>query len=649
MNKTIYNEENQKCTVSTVNSTSSPLLASTIFTGAWENILNYASISVISNSDQIATLYVEFSTDGFDTARTLQLSEGLVHLADIHTVIPVANYMRVRVVNGGTDQGSLIVQTIFSSESRIALPTSRVNQDIGHYTDVLNTRAVLTGLCENEMYGNVSITLGNELKVSTAVNFEREFKPFARGELTNDILNNQLWRYDVDGISASTSAITVANRKVDMVLGAPYPGFGFSVITFLKIIKSGDYFCHFKIKFTNSFSLFGGQIVGLVNLGNGIYIGYPNLFATSTFGINVFGSGKVEKVQLIITAAATGTETAVLTLDSVAFDISLTNAGGVLEFTAHEINHGAIWANFNWNAQHIGDYVFFTNYLPTALTGGTYSFVSATATATISVLESGLDYTSDNVPRADFNGSSIIKDTFDPFEWQEYYIRKRNHDFFLEFGIYNSAQGHYEILHEYIPSQTDLMFEDPDMFMTASNNGLGFSPSTMQVSEMYADIRESGIETTIKATYSYSLERTITANVETPIFTISSRLLFGLRDNTVESILDLLTVSTDGTKSVSFRIVKNIELSPIATTTDFDNFTYIDEANSSVLVDITADTVDSATGDSLLTFVEGKLSSSKIDLTPFLISMARQETITITALSTNTNTVAASLLWEEAI
>lgn len=138
--------------VSTDNSTTTPLTGSATWTGTWEDISDYASISVIASADVAGTLYYDFSTNASTTERAVQLSDGTSGSFGIHSLITVAKYGRARVVNGGSAQSSMTVQTILCKNSRIAMPTSRLGQSISDYSDILNVRSALVGKVEGGSY-----------------------------------------------------------------------------------------------------------------------------------------------------------------------------------------------------------------------------------------------------------------------------------------------------------------------------------------------------------------------------------------------------------------------------------------------------------------------------------------------------------------
>lgn len=151
--------------VSTGNSTTALLGISATFTGVWEEILNFASISIIAASNVVGTLFGEFSTNGVDVDRSLQLTDGLDGVFGIHNLIPVAKYFRVRVINDIVAQTDFYVQTMYNTSGRIAQPTSRLGQNIDEFQDVQNTRSVLVAQNVNGNFINIQSDVDGNLSV----------------------------------------------------------------------------------------------------------------------------------------------------------------------------------------------------------------------------------------------------------------------------------------------------------------------------------------------------------------------------------------------------------------------------------------------------------------------------------------------------
>lgn len=153
--------------------TDSPLSSGQSYVGSWDDVTAFGSISVLATTNVPGTLYAEFSVDGITADRILQLSTGDVAISAIHTLIPVAQYFRVRVVNGAAGQASFRMQTMYHPTARIAQPTSRIYQSLGSYQDVLNVRTgnqpeldVARGLVGGQM---VVHKFGNNGSVGTSV------------------------------------------------------------------------------------------------------------------------------------------------------------------------------------------------------------------------------------------------------------------------------------------------------------------------------------------------------------------------------------------------------------------------------------------------------------------------------------------------
>lgn len=158
--------------VSKTNSTVATLESGETFAGDFEEISDYASISIISATSGAATLYAEFSTDGTTVARTVQLSISGVDQG-IHSLIPVARWFRVRLVNDAGASNTPALQTLYNRSPRIAQPTSRLAQTVNQYSDVQITRDVssfdfetsrnkLVGLTTLYKFGRVSAVTTTE-------------------------------------------------------------------------------------------------------------------------------------------------------------------------------------------------------------------------------------------------------------------------------------------------------------------------------------------------------------------------------------------------------------------------------------------------------------------------------------------------------
>lgn len=157
--------------LSTANSTTSPLTASQIYTGTYEDVLNYSVITINlgagSPSNCSGSLYYEFSQDGIITDRSIiiPVSDISNPTPGIHTFIPIAKYGRVKYVNGTIVQTAFRLQTIYHKYLS-KIPTTRASQETNQYNDLENVRALLSGEDESGNIRNISATSEGHIETS---------------------------------------------------------------------------------------------------------------------------------------------------------------------------------------------------------------------------------------------------------------------------------------------------------------------------------------------------------------------------------------------------------------------------------------------------------------------------------------------------
>lgn len=134
-----------KVLISTLNSTNTPLAANTTFTGTWELLGNYVSMSLLVNSDSLAatdTIRVDFSTNGIDVDKTIAID--MIAGGDYCSLGAESAYYRVRITSGSTPQTFLRAQTILSSVSE-GNKYSPLIDSLTDSSSALLTRAVIMG------------------------------------------------------------------------------------------------------------------------------------------------------------------------------------------------------------------------------------------------------------------------------------------------------------------------------------------------------------------------------------------------------------------------------------------------------------------------------------------------------------------------
>jgi len=117
--------------VSTDNSTETLLTDTSVFTGEWEDVSNYASVVVAVKTDQNGTFSVQFSPDGVNQDSTLTRQYRTSQIEAPHRFTVTRKYCRVVFTNNsGSDQTYLRLQTSFGSYPELNAPTdSTLAQD----------------------------------------------------------------------------------------------------------------------------------------------------------------------------------------------------------------------------------------------------------------------------------------------------------------------------------------------------------------------------------------------------------------------------------------------------------------------------------------------------------------------------------------
>ena len=148
------------------NSTSTSLLADEVFEGDWQDTLDYNTITLGINSDQDSAedgLCVCWSADGI----TINDTDNFTILADkpkVFTFSPARRYFKTYYTNGSTDQ------TTFNIQAQVKRggfkPSShRIKDSIVADDDAELVKSVITGLGDDGIFRNASLSESNRLKV----------------------------------------------------------------------------------------------------------------------------------------------------------------------------------------------------------------------------------------------------------------------------------------------------------------------------------------------------------------------------------------------------------------------------------------------------------------------------------------------------
>lgn len=153
--------------VSTVNSSSTPLGISGVFTGTAEEITHYSSVSVSVFTDEDSAsggLSLQFSTDGTNWDNT----EGHDITAGVHHFVGgmgEGKWFRVVYTNGTTVQTVFRLQTILRN-APLSGEIEPIDHDIEGGEDAQLVRAVIAGQKPDNSYSNIQATSGGNLKAA---------------------------------------------------------------------------------------------------------------------------------------------------------------------------------------------------------------------------------------------------------------------------------------------------------------------------------------------------------------------------------------------------------------------------------------------------------------------------------------------------
>lgn len=136
-----------KGTISLLNSTTTPLGSNATFTGTYEDISNYASISVLFISDQSSSatgMEMDFSTDGVNTDVIEQYFFDATHAnGDMLTLPAKGQFFRIKYTNGTSAQGFFRLETIYRTAPYV--PTALVNTQLTDTSEVATSRSIIVG------------------------------------------------------------------------------------------------------------------------------------------------------------------------------------------------------------------------------------------------------------------------------------------------------------------------------------------------------------------------------------------------------------------------------------------------------------------------------------------------------------------------
>jgi len=137
--------------VSVGNSTTKALAGNATFTGTPEDVSQYASLSVsyyVVPSTSTGNIFVQFSNVAspfYPVSNTVTPVTSLTANGFTLDTTMTAQFFRVSYVNDSAAQTTLMIQTIYHPQARVAVKSDRLAVAMNNFTDLLNTRSVVAG------------------------------------------------------------------------------------------------------------------------------------------------------------------------------------------------------------------------------------------------------------------------------------------------------------------------------------------------------------------------------------------------------------------------------------------------------------------------------------------------------------------------
>lgn len=160
-------DESTKNKVSSLNSSATTLLSGQIFTGVWEDVSRFNSITLACLSSTNGTLTAQFSADGTNVHSTLNYTVNS-NLNEVHRLTITRRFFRLIFTNSATNQTSFSLQAIYGQQQAL---TSPMNIALQSDSDAMTVRELDFNLLVAEgLYQNRVATIKDGLNtaISTA-------------------------------------------------------------------------------------------------------------------------------------------------------------------------------------------------------------------------------------------------------------------------------------------------------------------------------------------------------------------------------------------------------------------------------------------------------------------------------------------------
>lgn len=382
------------------------------------------------------------------------------------------------------------------------------------------------------------------------------------------------------------------------------------------------------------------QFIGLGNaLSDAYFCTNPT---TAKFGVRISTEGYIDVYTLTVTSAATATSTGTLILCDDSVTVNFTNAGGLIAFSAHQIETScAANSTFasKWYIEHCGPTIIFS-YKGAGLHTGTVSWTPGTNAAAANVVQTaeGAPLSTTYVDIGAHNGS--LPSGFNPLQLNQYRITMR-WPHMIKFSIYDPSSERFVPFHTF----TRQALSAPNMYIQRGLTSLG---STTAGAMIYSGISGGHLAQNYSAipTFSTSVTKnSIATGVDVVILGMQNRFVVNGYANQSEVFLSNLTVFVDGTKPCTMKIWKNPTLIGAGTTSNFNSWAFHDETYSLVKTEKGASTQTG--GRVLREFTLPKSGTFTYSFENDGIFISREQTLTVTVQSAAASDVTLSVSWTE--
>lgn len=390
------------------------------------------------------------------------------------------------------------------------------------------------------------------------------------------------------------------------------------------------------------------QLAGVGEVGDGLFFGYNG----SAFSLLRREQGVPEVQTVSISNGATSGPTGNITinLDSVAKTVAVVNGDSAREVAVKIAAADFSDTGLGWSAFVNNSTVIFEAW-SAGDKAGTFSLVDTDATGVVGAFAetlAGVSTTNEWVAQASWNmdvmdGTGPSGVTLDPTKLNVYKIQFQYLGAgAIEFDIENPATGRFTKVHriQYANANIIPVLINPTLPLHMMSKNISNTTNlTIKSGSMagFVEGRESDVGL-IKGTDNV---KTSVGTTQTNILTIKNNIVYQGKLNRVKVRIDGVNVSSDGTKLVTIRLIKNPVLNG---TPAFANL----NSNTSV-ISIDTDGTTFTGGTEILALQLGKTDSKEIPLKQFKIDLLPGEMIMISGAANNAGTsdIGASIHWRE--